>query len=135
VARPPQLDDVDWLRARYSTAGYKTIATELGVSPGTVRRACQRLGLGSAPPGRRSGDQIAYLAASQQSVHERVFARYFAERDGTVEDPLALLKDRLAFYIRAQLERDDRAADAALEATAVAAMIALDRQQATALAA
>jgi hypothetical protein len=57
--RPWQLDDRDWLARRYLEAGDNAIATELGVSPGTVIRARKRLRIASLPPGRRRGARPA----------------------------------------------------------------------------
>lgn len=56
MARPALLDDHDWLARRYASVGDAPIASELGVSRETVRHARERLGIESAPRGRRRSD-------------------------------------------------------------------------------
>lgn len=57
--RPAELDDPDWLRARYERDGDMSIALELTarykrpISRMMVRLARERLGIPSLPPGRR----------------------------------------------------------------------------------
>jgi transposase len=45
LKRPPELNDVDWLRRSYQTGSCRSIALELGVGDAMVRAAMTRLGV------------------------------------------------------------------------------------------
>jgi hypothetical protein len=62
---PAELDDREWLAARYGTLGDETIAAELRVSCKAVRRARERLGIANSPePARAPGLRLATNGAS-----------------------------------------------------------------------
>lgn len=131
MGRPVELDDLDWLRDRYRTRGYRAIALELGVSVGTVRRACTRLGIQPAGDGRRRGIALAPPPVAAAPAHERVLARFQHERS-LLEGPAPSIELVITRALDAVLAFHDGAhdlIDEALEGLAVAALLTLDHEQ------
>lgn len=132
ASRPAQLDDLAWLRAAYLSRGDGSIALELGVSEGTVRRARLALGIASMSPGRRRGERRHHdRRADAASALKRVTDRYQLER-GAVEGPApspARLATCAQALQRAYLSGHDDLIDEALEALATCALLVLDHRQ------
>lgn len=132
--RPPELDDADWLRARYRRDGDLTIALELKVARGTVRAARERLGISSAAPGRRRGGTTTRRNAQLREripAAAQIAARITAEQRPDGPPPtLSLAAARVRAVHQASLEGDRAALKDALVSLGSAAGLVLDHLQA-----
>jgi hypothetical protein len=131
--RPAELDDRDWLRSRYERDGDLAIAIDLtrrykrAISRGAVRRARERLGIPSAPPGRRC-IVTSEKPRTDRTAAQRILGRLIRDvRDGTPPTYGTLMK-RFVELDRARKARNPSAEQAALEALAAAAGLILDQQ-------
>lgn len=120
--QPPELNDRDWLAARYERDGDTQIARDLGVSRRTVRAARERLGIRSQPPGRRRG--VSPTAGQLDATLDLFVATYLAERNTAGPAPSErLLAGRVAEASQARGSDDPDAFGEALIRLASAACL------------
>jgi hypothetical protein len=108
---PPELNDPEWLAARYGSLGDETIAAELSVSLKAVQRARQRLGIKPRKPARDKPPERASATSSagRASVSDQELARR-VKRVKTGLEVVAATLARLindAEWVREQLETSD----------------------------
>lgn len=125
------LDDAEWLREKYARDGERTIARELGVSRGTVRRRLQAHGIVSAESGRRRGARQLVAAYSRQAGAPELIAARIVEEQQRQPGPartLTLIADRVRALHDASCAGDERDTDEALVSLASACGLVLDHR-------
>lgn len=136
--RPPELDDREWLKARYERDGDPAIALELtakyerSISRKTVMVARERLGIPSLPPGRRRTEatvRVLPRRPAREPAAMRIVARMAREqREDDLEVSYDLLLGRFVNVDRARKAGDRLGLLEELEALGAAAGLLLDHE-------
>lgn len=132
-----KLDDADWLRHRYQTAGDGAIAAELGVHQRKVRAAREKHGIPSHPVGPRRGVPRPPPRPSTQPAHSpvdgltsferKLIDRYRADRRAAATKEL--LAKRIIDAHEAAAAGDQLAYEDAMLAIATAAARVAEHEQ------